>query len=86
MHPGIVNVAQATNHNGLVQVEPRLGSGPKQQSRVSELVKAATFQAMFVASVPAASGGALWILERIIMWLQVCDGCACRVVAPTDWR
>ena len=85
MHPGIVSLAHEVQSSSTTHSET-MGSQEQNiagRAAVTDRVKAIAFRALFLASTPVPAGGALWILEQLILWLQVCrvhrrSCCVCR--------
>ncbi len=79
MHPGIVNAANTAHSNSFGQSDARISSGEKVDTQaLTQKAKRCGFQAMLLASTPTSAGGALWIVEQTIIWLQVQVEHACK--------
>ena len=71
MHAGLLEITKLVKQKR--SRVPTAEQRPKDAEAVEfwARTRVALFQALYLASVPAFSGGILWILENVIMFAQV---------------
>lgn len=76
MHAGLLEITKTVRRKRkelpTAQSSSEDAQAAANQKSIDEMARSAIFQALYLASVPAFSGAALWIVENVIMFCQVC--------------